>query len=114
MQDSEIIARLIYAAWISPTPTDEDIAGFRAVMDCYARAARREETAEPEPCGDSCPIVFPDPDVSDSDRKQEPPADDPPDTHTHTLQPGPMTAESRRPSSSPATARAKRERSMRA
>lgn len=84
MQDSEIIARLIYAAWISPTPTDEDIAGFRAVMDCYARAARREETAEPEPCGDSCPIVFPDPDVSDSDRKQEPPADDPPDTHTHT------------------------------
>lgn len=102
LSDSEILARLIYRAYIAPDPhaplEAEALLPFRAALDLYARTVNQSETttllqnallhvpaAACETCGDACPIVFPEPDVSDSDREPEPePAADPPDTHTHT------------------------------
>lgn len=106
LSDREILARLIYRAYIVPDPhaplEAEALLPFQAVLDLYARtwqhdrevAVKLEELRniclrcldkdDDEPCGDACPIKFPEPDVSDSDREQEPPAADPPDTHTHT------------------------------
>ena len=147
LKDAEILARLIYRAYIAPDPhaplEAEALLPFQAALDLYARvwqhdrevavkfeelmnmcARCQDEENNDEPCGDSCPITFPeqeqpqpvsDPDIEPAGKLDgfEPVPLRAHDTHTHTPQPGPMTAESRRPSSSPDTARAKRERSMR-
>lgn len=141
LKDAEILARLIYRAYIAPDPhaplEAEALLPFQAALELYARvwkhdrevAVKIEELMnlcarcqdDDEPCGDACPITYPEPappasepDTETADKLDgfEPVPLRAHDTHTHT-QPGPMTAESRRPSSSPATARAKNERSMR-
>lgn len=98
LKDSEILARLIYRAYIAPDPhaplEDEALLPFQAALDLYARTVNQSETttllqnalfhvpaATCEPCSDACPIVFPEPDMSDSDREPEP---EPAATHTHT------------------------------
>lgn len=107
LKDAEILARLIYRAYIAPDPhaplEAEALLPFQAALELYARvwqhdrevAVKLEELRnicvrcldkdDDEPCGDACPIKFPEPDVSDSDREPAPEAAaDPPDTHTHT------------------------------
>ncbi len=98
LKDSEILARLIHRAYIAPNPhaplEAEALLPFQAALDLYARTVNQSETttllqnallhvpaAACEPCGDACPITFPEPDVSDSDREPEP---EPTATHTHT------------------------------
>ena len=114
LKDAEILARLIYRAYIAPDPhaplEAEALLPFQAALELYARTWQHDREVvvkfeglrnlcatrldEDEPCGNACPITFPESDVSDSDCEPEPePAADPPDTHTHT-QPGPMKAES--------------------
>lgn len=143
-KDSDILARLIYRAYIAPDPhaplEAEALLPFAAALRFYARTVSAEEAAElmadnrrrmtdalelakaeelsaasvviaaaDAPCGDSCPVEYPEAEpVSDPYTADE----EPPDTHTHT-QPGPMTAEAESPHPSPATLRAKNVRSMR-
>lgn len=100
LKDAEILARLIYRAYIAPDPhaplEAEALLPFTAALELYARtwqhdreiAVKIEELMnicarcqdEDETCGDACPITFPEPDVPDSDRKPEP--EPPADTHT--------------------------------
>ena len=81
-KDSEIIARLIYMAFVAPERANINIGDvsfvpFAAALKLYARAAARETVSESDaradaPCnGDSCTVTYPD----------APP--EPPDTHTH-------------------------------
>ena len=62
MNDSEIIARLIYCAWIGPAPEtaeeNKDLEGFKTVLDCYARAKMREEKTEALPDHPHIPDVY--------------------------------------------------------
>lgn len=48
MKDSDIICRLIYCAWIAPVPDQEELDRFRAELDCFARAAAREDAEDDE------------------------------------------------------------------
>lgn len=105
LTDSDVLARLIYRAYIAPDPhaplEAEALLPFRAALDLYAKTAQAEAKAAdkprllfslgaPEPAfiaggrGGPCYSPEPEPDV-------EPAAAD---THTHTHTPGPMTAES--------------------
>lgn len=100
MTDSEVLARLIYRAYIAPDPhaplEAEALLPFRAALDLYARTWRGEDCgcapAEPEDCGDSCPVELPE-DVPESDTAAAPEPEEaqpaaPPlrahATHTHT------------------------------
>lgn len=132
MKDSDLLARLIYRAYIAPDPhaplEAEALLPFAAALRFYARTVCAEEAAELMEekrqqmlehtasdaagtlCTDSCPVEFPEEPASDPDTADT----EPPDTHTHThTQPGPMTAEAESPHPSPATLRAKNVRSMR-
>ena len=48
MKDSDIICRLIYCAWIAPVPNQEELDRFRAELECFARAAAREDAEDDE------------------------------------------------------------------
>ena len=96
LSDSEILARLIYRAYIAPDPhaplKDEALLPFQAALELYARVwqhdrevavkfeelmnmcARCQDEDDDEPCGDACPITFPEP--------EQPPAVSDPDTET--------------------------------
>lgn len=121
MKDSDLLARLIYRAYIAPDPhaplEAEALLPFAAALRFYARTVNAEEAAElmeekrqqmlehtardaaGRLCTDSCPVtILPDPpeNVSDSD----------------TTAGGRSTAREQ-PDPSPATLRAKNVRSMR-
>ena len=132
LTDSEVLARLIYRAYIAPDPhaplEAEALLPFQAALELYARTWRAEEQGgglhvpDDDPnCGDSCPVELPE------DPPEETPA--PPlrekdldgfqpvnvklkgaDTHT---QPGPLTAEAGSPSPSPERAPRRSARSTR-
>lgn len=97
MTDSEVLARLIYRAYIAPDPhaplEAEALLPFRAALDLYARTWRGEDadvSDAAEGCGDCCPVELPE-DVPGSDTAEAPKLDgfEPVplrahDTHTHT------------------------------
>lgn len=122
-KDSEIIARLIYMAFVAPERANINIGDvsfvpFAAALELYARAAARETVSESDappdaPCvGDSCTVTYPSrtPEGIRYENVVGVELPQPPDTHTHT-QPGPLTAEADSPSPSPAKDRAKSARS---
>ena len=116
IKDSDILARLIYRAYIAPDPhaplEAEALLPFAAALRFYAKTVKAEETEPPAlkydsqaiaaalgyahdigasaasviiaaadaPCGDSCPVEFPEEPASDPDTADT----KPPDTHTHT------------------------------
>ena len=120
-KDSEIIARLIYLAFVAPERANINIGDvsfipFAAALELYARTWGKEKRDE-ESYGmllrmaAEAGVKPPAETASESDAPPEPePQPEPPDTHTHT-QPGPMTAEADSPSPSPAKDRAKSARS---
>lgn len=112
MTDTEVLARLIYRAYIAPDPQApleaEALLPFRAALDLYARTWRADmdrhawygdllrqmaKENSTEGCGDCCPVELPE-DVPESDTAAAPepenaePAAPPPlrahATHTHT------------------------------
>ena len=115
-KDSEIIARLIYMAFVAPERANINIGDvsfvpFAAALELYARAAARENVSESDaradaPCnGDSCPVELPE-DASEPDKAAAPDLDgfEPVplrshDTHTHTHTAGATDGEGRAPGS---------------
>ena len=110
LKDAEILARLIYRAYIAPDPhaplEAEALLPFQAALDLYARTWRADESKAAADrlgltpfyfanggngaCGDSCPVELPE-DASESDTAAasdldgfEPAPLRAHDTHTHT------------------------------
>ena len=96
-KDSEIIARLIYMAFVAPGRANINIGDvsfvpFAAALELYARATARETVSESDatanaPCdGDSCLATYPSrtPEGIRYENVVGVERPEPPDTHTHT------------------------------
>lgn len=128
-KDSEIIARLIYMAFVAPERANINIGDvsfvpFAAALELHARMREAENREEKSRRSlrwltEAVGAGMPEETVSESDARADAPCDgdscpvtypdappEPPDTHTHT-QPGPIAAKDARPAPSSDMLRAK-------